>query len=102
MNLEDNPEEFVEKSRLVSLEVLQTINEQTIDEPNPMNLKIALFALTKVSASLLYALSHEAENKEELFELFINTVLGSVRALGDIEESKEAADDVINKLRGMK
>ncbi len=102
MNLDGETRDFVEKSKAVSLEILKTINEQTIDEPNPMDMKIALFALTKVSASLLYALSHEAENKEELFELFINTVLGSVRALGNIEDSKEAAEDVINKLRGMK
>lgn len=102
MSFETNTQEFVEKARLVSLEVLRTINIETINEPSPMDMKIALFALTKISASVIYALSRDAEDSEEVLDLFVNTVLGSVRALGNIEDSKEAADDVINKLRGMK
>ena len=66
------------------------------------NMKIALFALTKISASVIYALSRDAEDSEEVLDLFVNTIIASVKELGNIEDSKEAAEDVINKLRDMK
>ena len=102
MSFETNTQEFVEKARLVSLEVLRTINIETINEPSPMDMKIALFALTKISASVIYALSRDAEDSEEVLDLFVNTIIASVKELGNIEDSKEAAEDVINKLRDMK
>lgn len=102
MSLDSDAEDFVDKSKVVGLEILKTISIHTMDEPTPMDLKIALFALTKVSASVIHNMSHEAENKEELLELFVNTVLGSVKELTNIDDAKEAAEDVINKLRGMK
>ena len=102
MSFGTNTQEFVEKARLVSLEILKTINIETINESSPMDLKISLFALTKVSASVIYALSRDAEDKEELLDLFVNTIIASVKELGNIDDSKEAAEDVINKLRGMK
>lgn len=101
MNSDQQEREFIEKSQAVSLAILKTIQDSTAKEPAPMDIKIALLALTKVSASVLYQMSLIADDREELFDLFIGTIFRSMASLDELEESKEAADKVIRKLRGM-
>lgn len=102
MNSDQEEKMFIDKAKNVSLAILKTMQEQTAHEPAPMDIKIALLALTKVSASVLYQMSQITEDREELFELFVGTIFRSIEALADINDSQEAAEEVIRKLRGMK
>ena len=102
MNSAQEEKMFIDKSKDLSLAILKTMQERTSNEPAPMDIKIALLALTKVSASVLYQMSQITEDREELFELFVGTIFRSIEALADINDSQEAAEEVIRKLRGMK
>jgi hypothetical protein len=99
MNDEQLEKEFVKKAKSLSLSLIETINKETVTEDKEMSVKIALLSLTKVSASVLYAIQRN-EPDDAVLELFIATVVESLNHLDKQGFAHEEAQDIIDKLRG--
>jgi hypothetical protein len=98
MNDEQLEKEFVKKAKSLSLSLIETINKETVTEDKEMSVKIALLSLTKVSASVLYAIQRN-EPDDAVLELFIATVVESLNHLDKNDFAHEEAQDIIDKLR---
>jgi hypothetical protein len=98
MNDEQLEKEFVKKAKSLSLSLIETINKETVTEDREMSVKIALLSLTKVSASVLYAIQRN-EPDDAVLELFIATVVESLNHLDKNDFAHEEAQDIIDKLR---
>lgn len=99
MNDEQLEKEFVKKAKSLSLSLIETINKETATEDREMSVKIALLSLTKVSASVLYAIQRN-EPDDAVLELFIATVVESLNHLDKNDFAHEETQDIIDKLRG--
>ena len=99
MNEEEIEKEFVKKSKLLSFALIDTIAKETKQEDKVMSLKIALLSLSKVAASILYTIQR-SEPDDDVFELFIATVVESLNHLDKNDFAHEEAQDIIDKLRG--
>jgi len=98
MNDEQIEKEFVKKAKSLSLSLIETINKETATEDKEISVKIALLSLTKVSASVLYAIQRN-EPDDAVLELFIATVVESLNHLDKHDFAHEEAQDIIDKLR---
>jgi len=99
MNDEQLEKEFVEKSKLLSFALIDTIAKETKQEYKEMSLKISLLALSKVAASILYTIQR-SEPDDAVLELFIGSVVESLNHLDKNDFAREEAQDIIDKLRG--
>ena len=98
MNDEQIEKEFVKKAKSLSLSLIETINKETVTEDKEMSVKIALLSLTKVSASVLYAIQRN-EPDDAVLELFIATIVESLNHLDKNDFAHEEAQDIIDKLK---
>jgi|LakMenE18May11ns_1017448.scaffolds.fasta_scaffold7796955_2 hypothetical protein len=98
MNDEQIEKEFVKKAKSLSLSLIETINKETATEDKEISVKIALLSLTKVSASVLYAIQRN-EPDDAVLELFIATIVESLNHLDKNDFAHEEAQDIIDKLK---
>ncbi len=96
----DEEQIFVEKAKRVSFAIIKTIENETNREPEDMVAKISLLALTKVSASVLHMLQKMNGEDDEIIDLFIGTLIESIKALDGIATAVDKTNDVINKAKG--
>lgn len=100
MNADKELKDFIDKSRELGIEIMSIVEKHTGTDQDPIAIKIALLAITKVSACILHELIKMTDNSEAVFDLFVGTVAQSLDALDDLDVSKDEADAIINKLRG--
>ncbi len=94
----DEEQIFVEKAKRVSFAIIKTIENETSSEPEDMVAKISLLALTKVSASVLHMLQKMNGEDDEILDLFIGTLIESIKALDGLATAGDQTRDVINKV----
>ena len=90
-------QEFVAKAKSLSFALIKTIQNETFDEEHDMGIKIALLALTKVSSSVLHMLQKMSGEDDEVVDLFISTIIESIKALDGLETANDATKEIINK-----
>jgi len=91
-------QEFVEKAKRLSFAIIQTIQNETRREPEDMVAKVSLLALTKVSASVLHMLQKMNGGDDEVLDLFVGTLIESIKALDGLATAGDQTRDVINKV----
>jgi hypothetical protein len=89
---------FVDKAKQLSFAILQTLQNETGNEDPEMGMKISLLALTKVSASVLHMVHRTDEQHDEVVDLFVTTLIESIKALDGVATAESATKDVMRKV----
>jgi hypothetical protein len=90
--------DFVDKAKQLSFALLQTLQNETGNEDPEMGMKISLLALTKVSASVLHMVHRTEEQHDEVVDLFVATLIESIKALDGVVTAESATKGVLNKM----
>jgi hypothetical protein len=90
--------DFVDKAKQLSFALLQTLQNETGNEDPEMGMKISLLALTKVSASVLHMVHRNDEQNDEVVDLFVTTLIESIKALDGVVTAESATKGVLNKM----